>query len=321
MKRFIRILSIAFMCGILVVPPVEAQNRRAPSRDQSGSHGRPAGGAHGSRPSAPAGGTRPSRPDNGRPSRPGGNGSNHGGRPSRPVSPNPPGNNANRPGRPGDNRPGHPGGEHRPGWPGNSHNPGRPHPGPSHNPSRPKPPVGGVHRPGPRPPYMAPPRRPYRPVVRPWVRPVPPPSWRPYRGCPVIGGILGITFGTAIGVSLDYLYGGGYTVDGYGPDVVYLRNVSQLSYIWPDATLYYGTGGFDRSQFVYSTGGYDISRYNGVYNNLVLQYGSPVNYVNNGNGFTATWFGNGNGYISLHFGPNYTTGGQLRYFTTLTFGN
>ena len=157
--------------------------------------------------------------------------------------------------------------------------------------------------------------------MRPWVRPVPPPSWRPYRGCPVVGGILGITFGTAIGVSLDYLYGGGYTVDGYGPDVVYLRNVSQMSYIWPDATLYYGTGGFDRSQFVYSTGAYDMSRYNNVYNNLVLQYGSPVNYVNNGNGFTATWFGSGNGYISLHFGPNYTTGGQLRYYTTLTFGN
>lgn len=110
-------------------------------------------------------------------------------------------------------------------------------------------------------------------------------------------------------------------VDGYGPDVVYLRNVSQMSYIWPDATLYYGNGGFDRSQFVYSTGAYDMSRYNNVYNNLVLQYGSPVNYVNNGNGFTATWFGSGNGYISLHFGPNYTTGGQLRYFTTLTFGN
>lgn len=168
---------------------------------------------------------------------------------------------------------------------------------------------------------MAPPARPYRPIARPWTRPVPPPAWRPYRGCPTIAGILGLTFGTTISLSLNQLYSSGYSVDGYGTDVVYLRDVSEMSYIWPDATLYYGSGGLDRSEFVYSTAFSDMSRYNNVYNNLVMQYGSPVNYVNSGGSMTATWFGNGNGYISLQFGPSYSTAGRLRYYTTLTLGN
>jgi hypothetical protein len=42
---------------------------------------------------------------------------------------------------------------------------------------------------------------------------VPPPSFRPHHGCPVLRGILGLTFGTTINISLNYLLNGGYVVD------------------------------------------------------------------------------------------------------------
>lgn len=94
---------------------------------------------------------------------------------------------------------------------------------------------------------IAPPHRPYRPVIaRPHYRPTPPPAWRPRRGLPVIRGILGLTFGAAFNVSLDYLYNSGYTVDGYGNNIVYLRNVPAMNYIWTDGALYYGNGGLMR---------------------------------------------------------------------------
>ncbi len=54
-------------------------------------------------------------------------------------------------------------------------------------------------------------------------------------------------------MSLDYLINRGYTIDGYGNDAVYLRDVNEMSYYWPDATLYYGAGGLARSEFLYST--------------------------------------------------------------------
>jgi len=164
---------------------------------------------------------------------------------------------------------------------------------------------------------MAPPHRPYRPVIaRPHYRPVPPPAWRPRRGIPVIRGILGLTFGAAINVSLDYLYNSGYTVDGYGNNIVYLRNVPAMNYIWTDGALYYGNGGLDASSFYYSTPGYDLTRYNAVYSNLVNVYGMPVTVNNTGGVMSSTWFGGNNGYITLSFGAG-TAG---RFLTTLTLG-
>ena len=163
---------------------------------------------------------------------------------------------------------------------------------------------------------MQPPHRPYRPVMmRPSYRPVPPPAWRPGHRVPVIGGILGLTFGTAINVSLDYLFNNGFTVDGYVNDVVYLRNVPVLNYIWTDGALYYGANGLDVTSFYYSTPGYDMTRYNNVYRGLVTSYGAPVSATRQGGIVTSTWFGGNNGYITLSFGAS-----NGRYLTTLTMG-
>lgn len=212
----------------------------------------------------------------------------------------------------GNNRP-----DHRPNV-GNRPNPGnRPNNGfgPSHGTHRP-----GVSAPVHRPSHLAPPPHPYRPnMYRPHYRPTPPPRWRPARGIPAIHGILGLTFGTAINLSLDFLYNSGYVVDGYSNDVVYLRNVNQLNYIWTDAALYYGSNGLDASSFYYATPYYDMTRYNAVYNNLVALYGQPVS-INSAGQLGATWFGGNQGYITLSFGANNVSGGALRYLTTLTFG-
>lgn len=150
---------------------------------------------------------------------------------------------------------------------------------------------------------------------------MPPRSWRPYHGCPTFSSILGITFGTALGISLDYLYNHGYTVDSYGNDVVYLRDINEMSFFWPDATLYYGSLGLQRSEFIYSTGYYDLGRYNNLYNSLVARYGAPVNISRTTNSYAATWFGYNNGYITIEYRPMYTNAGSLRYYTTLTYGN
>ena len=314
-------MTIAFICGILVVPVMDAQRRP---------------GTNGNRPSTTAGtGSRNGGRTSSAPSRSQGNsgsqttGRNGGSRTpdrqqgSRPGNSN--GGNSGATRNPG-NKPGAAPGRNN----GASSTPGRNdsrrpstpgHSASRRQPSRPAPRPGVGHPSRPARPHVAAPVRHQRPPMRPYSRPLPPPSFRPHHGCPVIHGILGLTFGTAIGLSLDYLYNGGYTVDSYSNDVVYLRNVSAMSYVWPDATLRYTSAGLASSHFMYSTSYYDLTRYNSLYDSLVAQYGSPVNYEAVNNGYVATWFGYDNGYISLEYGPQYTTGGHLRYFTTLTFGN
>lgn len=248
----------------------------------------------------------------------GNNGMNHGNRPAdnhhRPEGMRPGNNNRPTGGRPGINesRPGHNSGSHRPGnqhgnRPGlnHGHRPGM-HPGNGHVTSRP--------------PMIAPPHRPHRPpMVRPHHRPMPPRGWRPAGRIPVIRGVIGLTFGTTIGLSLDYLFNAGYNVDGYTDNIVYLRNVAALNYVWTDAALYYGNSGLDASSFYYSTPVYDLARYNNVYNSLVATYGMPVSVNNTMGSLGATWFGGNNGYITLTFGQN-NIGPGIRYLTTLTFG-
>lgn len=168
---------------------------------------------------------------------------------------------------------------------------------------------------------VAPPHRPARPPMRPYHRPVPPPSWRPAHHGPSFAGILGLTFGTAIGLSLDYLTGNGYAVDGYDQNIVYLRNVNQLDLLWPDATLYYGPNGLTGSQFIYSTAAYDPYRYNLIYRRLVDLYGAPVSTFRPSGGFGATWFGPSSAYIQLEFKPMVANSGVTRFYTTLQFGN
>lgn len=344
MKRLIRIFVIALVSIAMMVPPVEAQSRTTGNRNErshstqnsrpnnsgrpSNNSGRPGNNNNGHRPGN-NGGSNGHRPGNNNPGRPGNN--NNGHRPGNNGGNNGhrPGNN--NPGRPGNNnnghRPGNNGGNngHRPGGNNNGHRPGNNNPGrPGHggyNPGRPHRP-GGDYRPNRphRPTVIVPPHRPHRPPMRPWSRPVPPPSWRPRPAAPVIASILGITFGTAINMSLDYLINRGYTIDGYGNDAVYLRDVNEMSYYWPDATLYYGAGGLARSEFLYSTSFPDPMRYNSLYTRFNRTYGPPINIVRTGGVLSATWFAPNRGYVTIDYRSQYSLGGELRYFTTLTFG-
>lgn len=345
MKRILRILAIAAICGALVAPQVEARGNR-PSHSQSGgSQGRGNGGRSGgrankssspgnsnsshSRPGSPGGGNhnggnRPGsnpghnsgRPDGNRPGNNGNNGNHNGNH--RPGS-----NPGHNPGRPDGNRPGNNGnhnGNNRPG-----HNPGRPghdfgHGGnrPGHNPGRPGDHRPGYGRPGGPHHFAPPPHRPH--YARPWAPPRPPRGWRPGRVYPTFSTVLGITFGSAFDISLAYLLNNGYNVYSYGNNIVYLNNVNQLNLLWPDASLYYGSRGLDRGEFIYSTSYYDTMRYNEAYARLVAAYGAPVSTSYPSNGMQTCWFGNDGRFVTLQFLPTYGADGIMRYYTTLSFG-
>lgn len=339
MKRILRILAIAAICGILVTPTVEARgSRHSQSQVSNNRGGNRGGGRTGGRANTPS----PSR--NSTPSRPGNNSSsnrNHGGnhnpgnRPgnnnnnSRPGSDSRPGNNNNRPGnnypggnsanRPNDNnRPGNPGGNHnpgnRPGNPGNRPGNGGARPGnnigrPSHHDhSRP---VAHHH-------HTPPPHRPH--YARPWAPPRPPRGWHLGTVYPTFSTVLGISFGSSLDFSLSFLLGSGYNIYSYGNDVVYLNNVNQLNLNWPDASLYYGVNGLDRGEFIYSTSYYDTMRYNDTYARLVAAYGAPVSTTYPSNGMQTCWFGNGGRFVTLQYMPAYGADGVMRYYTTLSFG-
>lgn len=299
MKRKFRNVMLLLACLCMAAPEAMADRhlgaRSTPSRTERhssqaprGSSGRPGLGGQGNGSHRPGGNN--------------GNNGNHGAG-QRPPHQGGGGQN-NRPGNPGHNNGNH--NNYRPG----GHNPGRPGVGGSPNHGyRPSGPHG-------RPVVMNPPHRPYRPpMTRPY-RPVPSRSWRPVAGVPVIRGILGLVFGAAFGVSLDYLYANGYNVDGYGNNIVYLRNVPALNLIWTDGALYYGANGLDASTFYYTTPARDLARYNQCYNSLVATYGVPVVVNNVGATLSSTWYGGGNGYITLSFGTQ-STG---RFLTSLTFG-
>lgn len=129
-----------------------------------------------------------------------------------------------------------------------------------------------------------------------------------------------MTLGVTINSALDYLYTSGYSVDGYGSQEVYLRNVSELGYRWDDATLYFSGNGLVRSQFYDSSSGYSTSRFNSVYDTLYATYGLPVSQSNSGGQITASWFGYQGDYITLQYCQLNTSAG-LRYFTILTYGS
>ena len=230
-------------------------------------------------------------------------------RPSRP------GNNGNHNGnsKPGNNKPGKPGnnGIH------NGHNSGVSHWPGYRPPSGPAPVVRpGTHRPNWSTP-VPPPHRNYRPIGRPIPRPVPPHGYHPCHTAPVIHTILGITFGTLYNVSLDYLYNKGYEIDGYADNTVYLRNVPEMGYTWPDATIYYDSyGRLASSQFIYSTSFSALGRYDRLYHTLSMTYGSPVSASWNGAHRETIWYGgDARGYVSLEY--DYSGG---RYYTILSYG-
>ncbi len=302
MNRLLKTVSALLVALSMVALPVTAQSRsgRQSHFSSSQSHGdankhRPSGGNNG-------GGQKPG--NNGS-HRPGGNNGNSGHRPG--------GNNGHNPGNNPGQRPnnGHnPGGQRPPAGPNPSVRPGRPTPPP------PPAPHPGGYRPQ-RPPYIAPGHHNHRiPFLSSFHRPVPPPAWRPvpHRG-PSFGTILGIALGSTVDLSLNALLNYGYNVTGYNNNVVYLTNVPQMNYYWPDAALYYNNGILAGSTFTYPTTVYDMSRYNALYNTFYAQYGAPVSVANNGGVVSATWFGNGNRYVSLEFNSNYGN-----YYTTLSFG-
>ena len=333
MKKIIQTVTAFIVAFAMVAAPVadaQTRGRQAHGSTTSGNSGggehrapsasRPGGNHSGgtSRPGNNSGNHRPSTPSHGN-TRPGNNSGNHSGNHNRPGQgsnrPVTPGNNHNRPGnnhnRPGNNRPAD-------GW-------NRPGAGPAHGNHRP----GGNYRPGNhhyRPNRPTPPPPPIRhpanfhhhvPFFGHFRRPVPPPRWHYHSGGPVFGTILGVALGTAIGVSINSLVNSGYTVSSYGNDVVYLSNVPQMNYTWPDAALYYTNGVLTGSQFTYPSAYYDMSRYNSLYNTFMAQYGMPVQTVNQGGIISATWYGPANRFVTLSFNSQY--GGN--YYTTLSFGN
>lgn len=214
-------------------------------------------------------------------------------------------------------RPGNGGGVNRPSAPSGNHRQGnRPPGGRMHDwtsPARPQ----GHHRPSPPPPTYHHNRPPHHvPFFATCHRPVPPPRWHYHGGGPSFGTILGVALGTAIGVSINTLVGSGYTVSSYGNDVVYLTNVPQMNYMWPDAALYYENGLLYGSQFTCPSAYYDLARYNSLYGAFTAQYGMPVQTVNRVDMMSATWYGAANRFVTLSFGSQ---GGI--YYTTLSFGN
>lgn len=301
MKKLLKSVT-AFIMALamlsLPVTPAAAQsrgrnshfsNQDSPSQSQNR---RPASPSHNNRPGNQGNnrpGNRPNNPGN----RPGNNRPDH----------NRPGNNRPDHNRPGNNRPGN----HRPDY----DRPGYNRPG-HHRPAPPRP------RPSARPPHLRPGYRHPVPFFNSWHRPLPPRAWRPaprYIG-PSFGTILGVALGTTMAVTVNSLLNQGYTVTGYGDNVVYLNNVPQMNYYWPDAAMYYNNGMLCGSTFTYPQTYYDMSRYNSLYNTFCSQYGMPVSTVNSGGVVSATWFGNGNRFVTLEFNSNY--GG---YYTTLRFGN
>lgn len=309
--------------GMILTPYAEAQvSRPAPTRSSNTSRNdRNNNNKAPNRPSKPGNTGNNSRPGNGsNNSRPGNNGNHNGNsKPGNNGNHNPgkPGNNGNHNGnyKPGNN--GNHNGHYKPGKPDNGHNGGVSHWPGYRPPSGPAPVVRpGTHRPNWSTP-VPPPHRNYRPIGRPIPRPVPPHGYHPCHTAPVIHTILGITFGTLYHASLDYLYNKGYEIDGYADNTVYLRNVPEMGYTWPDATIYYDSyGRLASSQFIYSTSFSALGRYDRLYHTLSMTYGSPVSASWNGAHRETIWYGgDARGYVSLEY--DYSGG---RYYTILSYG-
>lgn len=337
MKRIIRTVSLMLACLMICGTQAEARGRNNGSQGQRQTVGTSQRPGNNGQPTRPGNNGQPARPGNNghgtsTPSRPGNNG-NHGGNtpghnPGNNTRPgnNPghnPGHNPGNNNRPGNNHPGHnPGNNNRPGNnhpghnPGNNNRPGNNH---GHNYGRPTPPPNAHH--GWNNLHWGRPNRPLMPPPRPFYRPTPPPHFRPAVHFPTLSTVLGVAFGTAINLSINSLLYSGYDIAGYGPDAVYLNNVSQLNLNWPFATLYYTSGALSASEFAFSTSYYDTGRYNTAYSRLVNIYGMPYSSTPLGNGgVQVTWWGNGGQFITLSYAPQRADNGSLRYYTTLSFG-
>ena len=265
-------------------------NNNGPRPGNNNNGSRPGNNNNGSRPNN--NGTRPGNNNNG--SRPNNNGTRPGNNGSRP------GNNGGRPNN--GSRPGYNDNHHTNHGPNHGHNHGY-RPGPSHHPHN------DYHH-----------ARPHGHPYCPYHRPTPPHHWHAPAGWRPFSTICGITIGSTLNISLNWLWNNGYTITTYGNDVIYLASVPMLGISWADATLYYSGGGLCGSSFINSTPYYDPCYYNQAYSRLVANYGQPYLVQNVQGGIEATWWGAGNQYIRLSIINAYANNGSLRYFTTLSFG-
>jgi hypothetical protein len=160
---------------------------------------------------------------------------------------------------------------------------------------------------------VAPPKRTYRPADYQVFSPNRPSSYRPLTSSPVISGIFGLPFGSSIHLSLNHLFDRGYEIDGYYNDIVYLRNVNELGFFWPDAIIRYDQ--FDclkSTELHYSTSYNSTSRYNKIYKKLRKIYGQPIKYKGANK---AVWYGSDfRGFITLEY---HRIGN--RYYTTVVY--
>ena len=302
MKKVLVSLAVVMMGSFVMMPNVDAQGRR--------------GGSESSRSSQQVSNSRSGRDNDKKAIRPGSSsvGSNSS-KPSKDFAskPSKPGNGPDKGSKP--NKPGNgPDKNHKPSKPDHGPSP-KPNHGPDHKPGQ-GPGHDPHYKPGHRPPTVAPPPRPGRPIYHdPWVRPVPPSHWHPVYKTYLVPNVLGLTFGMAINSALDYLWYEGFVIDGYGTNEVYLRNVYEMGCYWNEATLYFVGNGLSRAQFYDSTQYYDSSKYNNVYNSICEKYGNPVSR----NGMSATWFGYYGDYVTLEYTQMNSSSGY-RYFTILTYG-
>ena len=123
-----------------------------------------------------------------------------------------------------------------------------------------------------------------------------------------------MAIGSTLAYSIDYLASNNYAVVGYDDGAVYLSNVYQLGYYWPDATFYYDGGKLAASEYIYSTSYYSTSRYDRVYHTLLNRYGMPHR-----DGSALVWYGT-SGFITLDIRRDYAADGTQRCFTILTYG-
>ena len=289
MKKVLVSLAVVMMGSFVMMPNVDAQGRR--------------GGSESSRSSQQVSNSRSGRDNDKKAIRPGS--SSVGSNSSKPSK-----DFASKPSKPGNG----PDKNHKPSKPDQGPSP-KPNHGPDHKPGQ-GPGHDPHYKPGHRPPTVAPPPRPGRPIYHdPWARPVPPSHWHPVNKTYLVPNVLGLTFGMAINSALDYLWYEGFVIDGYGTNEVYLRNVYEMGYYWDEATMYFVGNGLSRSQFYDSTSYYDTSRFNNVYNSLCAKYGNPVSR----NGMSATWFGYYGDYVTLEYTQMNSSSGY-RYFTILTYG-
>ena len=309
MKKITKTVSAFLVALSMAVMPVTARaDNHNGGRQSHFSSSQSNGAGHKPRPGGNGGSQRPgNNGNNNRPStghRPGGGGNNNSGN-------HRPGNGGNN----GNHRPGNGNHDYRPGHGGNGgHRPDVGHrpPGGSHRPVHPAPPPPRPHHPH----YFGGGHHNHHvPFFGAYHRPTPPPRWRPGAYGPSFATILGVSFGTSVNFSIQALINSGYSVTSYGNNVVYLTNVPQMNYYWPDAALYYNNGALCGSSFTYPSNYYDMSRYNTLYNTFCGQYGVPVSTVNQGGVISATWFGYDNRYVTLEFNSNYGN-----YYTTLSFG-